>query len=190
MGFGRHQQPICGGVFDDVQAVAVEGRNHESLAMARRAIEAGKHVWFDKPAGDDWPAFQKLMRSAAERGLHVQMGYMFRYSPGFRAPMGHSHREQEEVYVVVSGAGRIKLNDDIVELRQWDAVRVAPETVRALVLPSGDGRTNEISAQAGPLLQQEAMTAQSAQIDTISGASYTSDGYRRSLQAALDRANA
>jgi uncharacterized protein with FMN-binding domain len=64
------------------------------------------------------------------------------------------------------------------------------QQVRALVLPSGDGRTNEISAQAGPLLQQEAMTAQSAQIDTISGASYTSDGYRRSLQAALDRANA
>jgi uncharacterized protein with FMN-binding domain len=62
--------------------------------------------------------------------------------------------------------------------------------VRALVLPSGDGRTNEISAQAGPLLRQEAMAAQSAQINTISGASYTSDGYRRSLQAALDRANA
>jgi uncharacterized protein with FMN-binding domain len=64
------------------------------------------------------------------------------------------------------------------------------QAVRALVLPSGDGRTNEISAQVGPLLQQEAMAAQSAQINTISGASYTSDGYRRSLQAALDRANA
>jgi uncharacterized protein with FMN-binding domain len=64
------------------------------------------------------------------------------------------------------------------------------QDVRALVLPSGDGRTNDISAQAGPLLRQEAMAAQSAQINTISGASYTSDGYRRSLQAALDRANA
>jgi uncharacterized protein with FMN-binding domain len=64
------------------------------------------------------------------------------------------------------------------------------QAVRALVLPSGDGRTNDISAQVGPLLQQEAMAAQSAQINTISGASYTSDGYRRSLQAALDRANA
>jgi uncharacterized protein with FMN-binding domain len=60
--------------------------------------------------------------------------------------------------------------------------------VRALVLPSGDGRTNEISAQAGPLLRQEALTAKSANIDTISGASYTSAGYRQSLQAALDRA--
>ena len=62
------------------------------------------------------------------------------------------------------------------------------QSVRALVLPSGDGRTNEISAQVAPLLQQEAMAAQSAQINTIAGASYTSDGYRRSLQAALDRA--
>jgi uncharacterized protein with FMN-binding domain len=62
--------------------------------------------------------------------------------------------------------------------------------VRALQLPSGDGRTNEINSQAGPLLRQEAMSAQSASIDTISGASYTSDGFRQSLQAALDRARA
>jgi mannose-6-phosphate isomerase-like protein (cupin superfamily) len=55
-----------------------------------------------------------------------------RYEPGVRAPMGHSHREQEEVYVVISGSGRIKLNDDVLELRPWDVVRVAPATVRAL----------------------------------------------------------
>jgi uncharacterized protein with FMN-binding domain len=59
--------------------------------------------------------------------------------------------------------------------------------VRALQLPSGDGKTNEINSQAGPLLRQEAMTAQGASIDTISGASYTSDGFRQSLQAALGR---
>jgi mannose-6-phosphate isomerase-like protein (cupin superfamily) len=46
--------------------------------------------------------------------------------------MGHSHREQEEVYVVIGGSGRIKVNDEIVELRRWDVVRVAPSTVRAL----------------------------------------------------------
>jgi mannose-6-phosphate isomerase-like protein (cupin superfamily) len=54
-----------------------------------------------------------------------------RYGPGVRSPMGHSHREQEEVYVVVSGSGRAKLGEDIVELRQWDVVRVAPPTIRA-----------------------------------------------------------
>ena len=62
------------------------------------------------------------------------------------------------------------------------------QDVRALQLPNGDGRTNLISAQAGPLLRQEALNIQSGQIDTISGASYTSDSYRQSLQAALDKA--
>jgi mannose-6-phosphate isomerase-like protein (cupin superfamily) len=54
-----------------------------------------------------------------------------RYEPGVRAPMGHSHREQEEVYVVVSGSGRVKLGDEVLELAPWDVVRVAPTTVRA-----------------------------------------------------------
>jgi predicted dehydrogenase len=66
-----------------VKAIAVEARNHQSLPLAQAAIDAGKHVWFDKPAGDDWPAFQQVMAAAATRGVHVQMGYMFRYSPGF-----------------------------------------------------------------------------------------------------------
>jgi mannose-6-phosphate isomerase-like protein (cupin superfamily) len=56
----------------------------------------------------------------------------FQYKAGFRPTMGHSHREQEEIYVVVNGSGRIKLNDEIVELKPWDAVRVAPATIRAI----------------------------------------------------------
>jgi mannose-6-phosphate isomerase-like protein (cupin superfamily) len=55
----------------------------------------------------------------------------FRYGPGIRSPSGHRHREQEEVYIVVGGSGRIRLDDEIVELRQWDVVRVAPDVVRA-----------------------------------------------------------
>ncbi len=55
----------------------------------------------------------------------------FRYAPGFRSPVGHRHREQEEVYVVVAGSGRVLLDGQLVELRQWDTVRVAPEVVRA-----------------------------------------------------------
>jgi mannose-6-phosphate isomerase-like protein (cupin superfamily) len=62
---------------------------------------------------------------------HLGVSY-FRYGPGFRAPMGHHHREQEEAYVVVGGSGRIRLDDEILELREWDVVRVAPEVVRAL----------------------------------------------------------
>jgi mannose-6-phosphate isomerase-like protein (cupin superfamily) len=60
---------------------------------------------------------------------HLGVSY-FRYAPGFRSPMGHSHREQEEAYVVVSGAGRIRLDDEVVELAQWDVIRVAPSVVR------------------------------------------------------------
>jgi mannose-6-phosphate isomerase-like protein (cupin superfamily) len=61
---------------------------------------------------------------------HLGVSY-FRYAPGFKTPYGHRHREQEEAYVVVSGSGRMRLDDEIVELRQWDAVRVAPGVVRA-----------------------------------------------------------
>jgi mannose-6-phosphate isomerase-like protein (cupin superfamily) len=60
---------------------------------------------------------------------HLGVSY-FRYPPSFRTPFGHRHREQEEAYVVVGGSGRIKLDDEIVELRRWDVVRVAPEIVR------------------------------------------------------------
>ena len=55
----------------------------------------------------------------------------FRYGAGARAPWGHSHRQQEEAYVVVSGSGRVKLDEEIVELRQWDVLRVAPAVIRA-----------------------------------------------------------
>jgi mannose-6-phosphate isomerase-like protein (cupin superfamily) len=54
-----------------------------------------------------------------------------RLAPGFRVPWGHTHNVQEEVYVVVSGGMRAKLDDEIVELKQWDAVRVPKETMRS-----------------------------------------------------------
>jgi quercetin dioxygenase-like cupin family protein len=55
---------------------------------------------------------------------------LFKYAPGFTATDGHHHEVQEEAYVVIAGSGRIKLDDDVVELRQWDVVRVSPEVVR------------------------------------------------------------
>ena len=48
-----------------------------------------------------------------------------------RTQGGHSHREQEEAYVVVAGSGRVRLDDEIRDVRQWDVVRVAPEVIRA-----------------------------------------------------------
>lgn len=60
--------------------------------------------------------------------------------------------------------------------------------VNALHLTDADGRSVMISRYAAPLLQQEVLSAQSAQVDTISGATTTSEGYLQSLQAALDEA--
>ncbi|MDX6223549.1 MAG: hypothetical protein QOD91_2603, partial [Frankiales bacterium] len=59
--------------------------------------------------------------------------------------------------------------------------------VTAVSLPSG-GRSSDISAMAAPQLRQEALTAQSANINAVSGASYTSAGYAKSLQSAIDKA--
>jgi uncharacterized protein with FMN-binding domain len=56
------------------------------------------------------------------------------------------------------------------------------------VYPNGNGRDAEINAQALPILIQETLHAQSAQIDMVSGATVTSDGYLQSLQSALDKA--
>ena len=55
----------------------------------------------------------------------------WRYAPNTRIPTGHSHREQEEAYVVVAGSGRVRLDDELRDVRRWDVVRVAPGVVRA-----------------------------------------------------------
>ena len=100
---------------------------------------------------------------------HLGVSY-FRYGPNFRSSMGHSHREQEEAYVVVAGSGRVKLDDEILDLRQWDVLRVAPHVVgrlreapkasssspsapivprRAMVCPSGTGGPTSVRALRG-----------------------------------------
>jgi mannose-6-phosphate isomerase-like protein (cupin superfamily) len=65
---------------------------------------------------------------AATKALELEnsaLSYQ-RVPPGYRFPYGHTHATQEEVYVVLRGSGRMKLNDEIVELEEWDAVRVPP----------------------------------------------------------------
>jgi uncharacterized protein with FMN-binding domain len=63
-------------------------------------------------------------------------------------------------------------------------------SVNALQMPHDRSRSADISSQAAPLLQEEVIQAQSAQIDTIGGATYTSKSYAQSLQSALDKARA
>ena len=53
-------------------------------------------------------------------------------APGFRIPFGHKHEGQEEVYVVVRGSARIKVDDEIVEVAEWEAIRFDTDTMRAV----------------------------------------------------------
>src|SRR6266545_2757769 len=71
---------------------------------------------------------------------HLGISYL-RYSPGVRSPSAHSHREQEEAYVVISGSGQVRLDDEIRDLRCWDVVRVNAATVRAF--EAGDNGLEE-----------------------------------------------
>jgi mannose-6-phosphate isomerase-like protein (cupin superfamily) len=54
-----------------------------------------------------------------------------RLKPGQRTPFGHKHEDAEEVYIVIAGSGRMKLDDEIIEVETLDAIRVSPEVVRA-----------------------------------------------------------
>lgn len=67
-----------------IVAVASEGSNAESLDQTEALVAAGKHVWYDKPAGENWPQWQRVVAKAEEQALLIQMGYMFRYHDGFR----------------------------------------------------------------------------------------------------------
>jgi mannose-6-phosphate isomerase-like protein (cupin superfamily) len=70
--------------------------------------------------------FARKDLGAETLGLSLQ-----RLAPNIRQPFGHRHEFQEEVYVILSGGGRVSLGDELLDVRPWDAVRVAPGTVRA-----------------------------------------------------------
>jgi len=55
----------------------------------------------------------------------------FRYGAGVRSPIAHHHKSQEEAYVVAAGSGRMLLDEEVIDLRLGDVVRVAPEVIRA-----------------------------------------------------------
>ena len=93
--------------------------------------------------------FARVALEAEQTGVTYQ-----RLGPNFRVPFGHNHKTQEEVYIVVSGSMRAKLDDEVVELGQWDAIRVSKETMRgfesgpegveflAIGVPGGPGDAN------------------------------------------------
>jgi predicted dehydrogenase len=85
----RSEEELLGDA--SIQAVAIEGMNHESLPMALASARAGKHLWYDKPAGDDWAEYGRLIEALRERRLYLQMGYMFRYQDGFQKLAAWTH---------------------------------------------------------------------------------------------------
>jgi uncharacterized cupin superfamily protein len=88
-----------------------------------------------KDVEDQAPNFglgDKLEFRMARVGLGLeQSGISYlRMEPGFRLPFGHKHRNQEEVYVLVSGSAHMKIEDEVRDLKPWDAVRVHKDTMR------------------------------------------------------------
>jgi quercetin dioxygenase-like cupin family protein len=104
------------------------------------------------------PSLEARFASGA-LGLEKSAVSYQRLSPGFRMPFGHKHKAQEELYVVLSGSGRMKLDDEIVELRPLDAIRVPSDTMRALeagpegveLLAFGAPNTGSPAVDAEPL---------------------------------------
>ena len=80
-------------------------------------------------AFDGAPDLEFRAATSALELEHSALSYQ-RVPPGDRCPYGHTHEKQEEVYVVVRGCGRMKLDNEIVKLREWDAVRVPAGTWR------------------------------------------------------------
>jgi mannose-6-phosphate isomerase-like protein (cupin superfamily) len=107
----------------------LNGGSDQNLVMASytkknlRDVE-NKAPKFDMP--DEMDArFARTELKGETLGLSIM-----KLDPGFRIPFGHKHSDQEEVYVVVGGSGRVKVDNEVVELSQWDAIRFDKDTMR------------------------------------------------------------
>ncbi len=74
-----------------IDAVVVEGDNTENLAQAEAVIAAGHHLLLDKPAGHDYPRWEKVIEAASQQQRYVQLGYMFRHHDGYERIAGWAH---------------------------------------------------------------------------------------------------
>jgi uncharacterized protein with FMN-binding domain len=126
------------------------------------------------------------------------VGLLFLYPTSTNRGAAVQHRPGQALAtpgVVSGGSATTVVNGTSVDTRYGPvqvqlhvrAGRIVSAT--AIDYPQGSGRDREINSFAIPVLQKESIAAQSARIDTVSGATYTSDGYRTSLQAALDAAH-
>ncbi|WCB94122.1 hypothetical protein DSM104299_02850 [Baekduia alba] len=107
---------------------------------------------------DGAPGLEFRMATQALELEHSGLSYQ-RVPPGYRFPYGHTHRTQEEVYVVLRGSGRMKVDDEIVALQAWDAVR----------LPPGAWRGYEAGPEGLEILVIGAPNLGAAQRDDVTG---------------------
>jgi mannose-6-phosphate isomerase-like protein (cupin superfamily) len=104
----------------------VNRTRRESMAFSVRNLKD----LTDIGSNFDGPPDLEFRHASAALGLE-QSGLSYqRVPPDYRFPFGHTHKTQEEVYVVLRGSGRMKLDDEVVELKEWDVVRVSPGTWR------------------------------------------------------------
>ena len=89
--------------------------------------------------------FARVALDAELIGLTYQ-----KLTPNFRVPWGHTHKTQEEVFLVVNGLLRMKLGDDVKELGPWDAVRISKDTMRGLEAGPDGAEFIAIGAPGGP----------------------------------------
>jgi mannose-6-phosphate isomerase-like protein (cupin superfamily) len=78
----------------------------------------------------DMPAEMEARFARSDLGGATLGLSLMKLAPDFRIPFGHKHENQEEVYVIVRGSARIKVEDEIVELGEWDAIRFDKNTMR------------------------------------------------------------
>ena len=89
--------------------------------------------------------FARVALDAELVGLTYQ-----RLAPNFQVPWGHTHKTQEEVFLVISGSMKVKVNDEIEELGPWDAIRVANTTPRGFEAGPEGVEFIAIGAPGGP----------------------------------------
>ena len=97
--------------------------------MAGYTIKNLKEIEDQAPKGGLAPNLEFRVPGAELDAENSAVSYL-RVAPNFRLPFGHKHKQQEEIYVLVSGSARIKLDDEVLELKQWDTVRIPKETAR------------------------------------------------------------
>jgi mannose-6-phosphate isomerase-like protein (cupin superfamily) len=101
---------------------------HGELRLHGRQSQAGReHGAEVRACARTRGAFARVPLELENSGISY-----FRIAPNFRAPFGHTHSEQEEIYLVVAGSARVKLDDDVVDMGEWDAVRIPRGTMRAV----------------------------------------------------------